>query len=142
MSSVEYLILWSDILFQSIELILIIIMSVHENIKKIRHYKQIPQKEISALTGIPQGTLSKIEGGADFSWSKLVKISEALGVKIEDIIGFNGKMIFNQIGDKTKGMVINQSSANEKQYHDIIKLLKDENSFLRKALQKALGKKH
>ena len=116
-------------------------MNIHENIKKIRHYKQIPQKEISALTGIPQGTLSKIEGGADFSWSKLVKIAKALDMEIEDIIGFNAKMIFNQIGSKTQGMVIHQSSANEKQYQEIIQLLKDENSFLRKALQKSLSKK-
>lgn len=116
-------------------------MNIHENIKRIRQCKQIPQKEISALTGIPQGTLSKIEGGADFSWSKLLKISDALGVEIEDLIGFNAKMIFNQIGNKTQGMVINQTSANEKQYMEIIQLLKDENSFLRGALQKSMAKK-
>lgn len=115
-------------------------MNIGENIKKIRQWKGIPQTTISDSTGIHQGTLSKIEAGSDFLWSKLVSISSALDVNVQDIVCFDlSKVTFNLTGDKAKGVVINHG-VNEKQQNEIIQVLKDENLFLRKMLEKTLNK--
>jgi transcriptional regulator with XRE-family HTH domain len=118
------------------------LINIGENIKKIRQWKGIPQKTISDLTGIPQGTLSKIEGGSDILWSKLVGISAALEISIQDIVCFDAnKVTFNLSGEKAKGVVINHNNQNEKQLQELIQVLKDENSFLRKMLEKSINKK-
>jgi len=116
-------------------------MNIGHNIKRIRQWKQIPQKEISDVTGIPQGTLSKIEGGSDVLWSKLISISSALSVSIEDLILFDAnKVTFNMTGDKANGMVINQNNTSENK-EEIIKIMRDENLFLRKMLGNSIKNK-
>lgn len=71
-------------------------MNIGENIKKIRQWKEIPQKAVSDSTGIPQGTLSKIEAGSDTLWSKLNDIADALSVSIQDLVCFEAsKISFN-----------------------------------------------
>src|ERR1700739_589338 len=88
-------------------------LKIHENIRKIRQWKNIPQKQISDETGIAQSVLSRIEQGTDFRWSQLVKISASLGLTPEEIICFNPKVVFNQIGKHSKGMVINQGTDSQ-----------------------------
>lgn len=114
-------------------------MNIGENIKKIRQWKGMGQKEISVSSGIPQGSISKIEGGKDFLWSKLEKISQALNCEIVDIVCFDSsKVTFNLSGDKAKGVVINQGIS-ERQLTEINQILKDENSYLKRMLEKSIN---
>lgn len=116
-------------------------MNIGDNIRKIRLWKEISQKDISIVTKIPQGTLSKIEAGQDFLWSRLEKIAQALKVDVKDVVCFDSnKVIFNLSGERAKGVVINQTMSQE-QLHEIIEILKDENAFLRKLIEKAITKK-
>jgi predicted transcriptional regulator len=114
-------------------------MNIGENIKKIRTWKDISQKELSLSTRIPQATISKIEAGQDFLWSRLVKISHALSVEVQDIVCFDGsKVTFNLIGNRTKGMVINHSHNEHES--ELVKTLRDENAFLRRVVERAVTK--
>lgn len=115
-------------------------MNIGENIRKIRLWKEISQKEISSVTRIPQGTLSKIEAGQDFLWSRLVTIAQALQVDVKDVVCFDSNRVtFNLSGERAKGVVVNQNMSQE-QLHEIIQILKDENVFLRKMLDKTITK--
>ena len=114
-------------------------MDIGKNIKHIRLWKQIPQKAIADSTGIPQGTLSKIEGGSDVMWSKVVAIAEALSVTVQDLINFEASTItFHLTGNKAKGMVINQSSDKNSME---VQMLKDEVAFLRKLVENTISSK-
>lgn len=104
-------------------------------------WKDISQKDIASTTRIPQGTLSKIEQGQDFLWSRLLKISAALKMDVRDVVCFDStKVTFNLSGERAKGVVINQNMSQE-QLHEIIQILKDENTFLRKIVEKSITKK-
>lgn len=64
-------------------------MKIGEAIKTVREEKGISQDKIEAKTGIKRGYLSKIENGHNDNpkFKTLCKISEALQVKLSDIIG-------------------------------------------------------
>ncbi len=64
-------------------------MTIGEAIKQVRKGKGISQGTIEAKTGIQRGYLSKIENGHNDNpkFKTLYKISEALKVKLSDIIG-------------------------------------------------------
>jgi transcriptional regulator with XRE-family HTH domain len=111
-------------------------MNIGQNIKKIRQLKGMAQEEMSKNTGIPQASLSKIESGQDFLWSRLIKIAEALHVEVRDIVCLDtSKITFNLLGDRAKGVIINQATE-----HEVIRTLREENIFLRKMLDKTITK--
>jgi predicted transcriptional regulator len=112
-------------------------LKIHENIRRIRQWKNIPQKQISDETGIAQSVLSRIEQGADFRWSQLVKISTSLALSPEELICFNPKVVFNQVGKHSQGVVINQATDNQTE----LRMLREENTFLRDTLKALVNKK-
>lgn len=90
------------------------------------------------MTGIHQGTLSKIEGGADVLWSNIEKIADALGITIQELVCFDtNKVTFNLSGNKAKGVVIHHQ-VNE-QLMQVNQLLSEENAFLKRMLEKAIN---
>lgn len=114
-------------------------MNIGENIKKIRQWKEIPQKAVSDSTGIPQGTLSKIEGGSDVLWSKLNDIAEALSVSIQDLVCFEASKInLTASGNNSGRMDI--GPLQDENESELVKVLKNENAFLRKILEKTVTK--
>ena len=72
---------------------------------------------------------------------KLMKVSEVLGVPVEEIVRFDEKMVFQNYGNNTNGFNwgenhIGEIERLEKLYREQIDLLKKEVRFLRDALRK------
>lgn len=112
-------------------------LKINENIRRIRQWKNIGQAQVAMDSGLPQSVVSRIEGGSDFRWSQLSKIAAAMGVSVEEIICFNPKVVFNQMGAKSKGVVINQANDQSTE----LRLLREENKFLRETLRALVAKK-
>lgn len=54
-----------------------------EQLRKARIAKELSQRELSRLAGVPQSHLSKIEGGqVDLRLSSLIAIANALGLEL------------------------------------------------------------
>ena len=64
-------------------------VNILENIEAIRKEKHIKQEEMAAKLGIKQSSYSSlIIRHSDISYSRLVQISEILGVSVIDLIGW------------------------------------------------------
>jgi len=118
-------------------------MKLGQKIKKLRELKNLSQSYVADKLNISQGNFSKIENSnSDIPYSKLEELATILGLTVEEILGFNEKMIFNLKNNKlANGLVINQISANEKKlYEDYIESLKIENTYLKSMIEKLLEK--
>ena len=67
---------------------------IGQNIKKIRLYKKIKQKELSTISGVSQSTITEIENGVrqNLRGDNLLKVAKALGVSINDLLGISDKI--------------------------------------------------
>ncbi|MBG9776159.1 helix-turn-helix domain-containing protein [Brevibacillus laterosporus] len=54
-------------------------------LNQILKQRKMTQSELSILTGIPQGTISRFDKNSRFEISHLYAISKALGIRIEDL---------------------------------------------------------
>lgn len=94
--------------------------------------------------GITQSAYSKMEmGESEITFHKLERISEILGISLEDIASFNEQMIFNVMHNQTgNGFVVNKgiSDQERKLYEDQIRLLQEQNDYLKRMLEKVLEK--
>ena len=63
-------------------------MNIIEKIKEARKTKGVSRYKLSQLTGIHESTLKRYEDGAikKISFENLLKICEALGINIKEII--------------------------------------------------------
>ena len=63
-------------------------MDIIEKIKEAREAKGVSRYKLSQLTGIHESTLKRYEDGAikKISFENLLKICEALGINIKEII--------------------------------------------------------
>ncbi len=120
-------------------------MHIGQKIKKLRELKNLTQTHLADQLGVSQSAYSKIElGESEVTFSKLEKISEALGMKPEEVIAFNDQMVFNITNNPNGGNVfshINHNSISETErqlYQDQINLLKEEVSYLKQMLEKVL----
>ena len=120
-------------------------MHIGQKIKKLRELKNLTQTHLADQLGVSQSAYSKIElGESEVTFSKLEKISEALGMKPEEVIAFNESMVFNITNNPNGGNVfshINHNSISETErqlYQDQINLLKEEVSYLKQMLEKVL----
>jgi transcriptional regulator with XRE-family HTH domain len=119
-------------------------MHIGQKIKKLRELKNLTQTHLADQLGVSQSAYSKIEmGESEVTFTKLEKISEALGMKPEEVIAFNESMVFNVMNNANGGNVfgdINNSISNNerKLYEDQINLLKEEVSYLKQMLEKVL----
>lgn len=120
-------------------------MHIGQKIKKLRELKNLTQTHLADQLGVSQSAYSKIElGESEVTFSKLEKISEALGMKPEEVIAFNESMVFNVMHNQNGGNVfshINNNSISETErqlYQEQINLLKEEVSYLKQMLEKVL----
>jgi transcriptional regulator with XRE-family HTH domain len=123
-------------------------LKIGQKIKKLRELKNLNQQYVAKEVGMTQGAYSKIEqGDSDLSYSKLEKISEALGLKPEDVISFNDQMVFNVSNNNNGGNVFGHVSYGLSEneialYEQQIDLLKKEVDYLKSVLDKILGKQY
>lgn len=115
-------------------------MKLGERIKKIRELKNLTQDFMAEQLRMTQSSYSKLEKRNDIQFSKLEQIAKVLGVRTEEIIKLDERVVFNLINNKSaKGIVINQISPNEKKaYEDHINTLKSEIDYLKTILNKLL----
>ncbi len=122
-------------------------LQIGKKIKRLRELKNMTQNQVAEKIGITQGAYSKIEmGESEVSYSRLESISDAFGMKPEDIISFNDNMVFNVSNNSHGGNVFGNitytlSDSERQLYDDYINSLREENSFLKKILEKAMEEK-
>ena len=84
----------------------------------------------------------KIESDeSEVSYQRLEKIAEVLGIKVEDIVNFNEKLIFNEMNNTQalQGYVVingNSSVQDKNLYEQMITQLKEENTYLKSIIDK------
>jgi transcriptional regulator with XRE-family HTH domain len=119
-------------------------MHIGQKIKKLRELKNLTQTHLADHLAVSQSAYSKIElGESEVTFTKLEKISEALGMKPEEVIAFNESMVFNVIHNNSgyNGFVDNNNQVTDNErllYQDQINLLKEEVSYLKQMLEKLL----
>ena len=84
-------------------------MEIGNKIKKVRELKNYTQEYMAERLGITQSGYSRYEKeDGDLTISQLDKISEIFNMKVEDLINFDEKNIFNNYGPNS-----NYANANE-----------------------------
>jgi transcriptional regulator with XRE-family HTH domain len=111
-------------------------------IKKLRELRNFTQAYMADKLSISQGAYSRIEvGESEITYGKLTKISEVLEIPVDEIVTFHENMILNVSHNQTgNGYVVNNgiSEKQEKLYQDQIALLKSQNEYLQRLLEKFL----
>lgn len=103
--------------------------TIEEKIRNIRELKNLTQEYMAKKLGITQAGYSKIETGTTkVSYSKLLEISEVLGVKVEELLAFDSQKYFNSFnnvkGSNNGSVTIKVEDGDIKTlYEDKIKLL-------------------
>jgi transcriptional regulator with XRE-family HTH domain len=117
-------------------------MVLGTKLKKIREFKNLTQEYVSEKLNMSQSNYSRIESNeVDIPFTKLQQIAEVLEVKVNDLIEFDAKYFFNNVSAQTINGDLNVTSERERAlYEQQIDLLKNENSYLKSLLNKALVK--
>jgi transcriptional regulator with XRE-family HTH domain len=120
-------------------------LKLGHKIRKLRELKNLTQEHMAQSIGVSQGAYSRMElGETEITYTKLEKISDELGMKPEEIIAFNESMVFNVMNNETgNGLVINNNQLSEietNMFEQHIKLLKEENAYLKKVIDGLLKK--
>jgi transcriptional regulator with XRE-family HTH domain len=135
----EYFIHWHFI----IESMNINTTRIGHKIKKLRELRNFTQSFMADKLEISQGAYSRMElGESEITYGKLTKISEVLEIPLDEIISFHENMIFNVSHNQTgNGYVVNKgiSDKQEKLYQDQIDLLKSQNEYLQRLLEKFIN---
>lgn len=110
-------------------------MEIGTKIKKVRELRNYTQEYMAQKLEVSQSSYSRYEKDeGDLSLSELEKISEILGMKVEDLICFDEKMIFNNYGTaQDQSFSVNYQSISNKErelYEKTIKLLEDKIKYL------------
>lgn len=113
-------------------------MKIGQKIKMLREVKNFTQEYMADKIGLAQSNYSKIERDeTDITFSKLQKISEVLGVNVDDIINLNEPCIFNNNYGELKGT----QSGNYSEYPtELIQLYKDKIALLEDKIKYLEGK--
>jgi transcriptional regulator with XRE-family HTH domain len=70
--------------------------TVGTKVKKLRELRNFTQSYMAERLGIAQSSYSTIESGeSDITLSRLDEISKILGMRLEDVMAFDEKMVFN-----------------------------------------------
>lgn len=111
-------------------------MRIGDKIKKLRELKGLSQENVAEELNMSATGYGRIERNeVDVTLDKLDKLSQILGMKVEDIITFDEKMIFNLNAQYTtaNGIYNNNFPQELKQlYEDKIKLLIEKIAWLEK----------
>lgn len=104
-------------------------LKVGNKIKKLRELKNFSQEYMADRLGISQTQFSKMERDeSEISINRLKEISDLLGMKMEDVLTFDEKYIFNAYDHGQAAFNIYNQLINEqmqKLYEDKIKLLEE-----------------
>jgi len=96
-------------------------MEVHENIKFLRQFKSLSQEQMAEKLDMSLNGYAKIEQGkVDINLSRLKKISDIFGVKLEKLVGLNDKNVFNFIESFHNAAFICLSDSNHQAIHNAI----------------------
>lgn len=111
--------------------------TIGNKIKKLRELRNFTQQHVAERLGISQPTYSTIESGElDITLSRLDEISKILGMRVEDVMAFDEKMVFNQQNNQNNygfGFVMNQHLNTDQKIEELlqeISLLKDRMKYL------------
>jgi len=120
-------------------------MEIGTKIKKIRELKNLTQDYMAQQLNVSQSTYSRIEkdDDGDLTLAQLKQISEILEVKVEDLINFNDKFIFNNFtsNQANQGYIVNNISPVEKElYEKHIGTLEKEVEHLKQLIDKLSSK--
>src|ERR1700756_5662643 len=111
-------------------------LDIGTKIKHLRELRNYTQEYMAEKLDLSQSTYALFEkDDSDLTISKLNKIAEILDIKIEDLINFSDKFIFNNYtsNQANQGYIVNQFSENEKKlYEDKIKLLEEKIAYLQR----------
>lgn len=116
-------------------------MEIGTKVKKLRELRNFTQEYMAKNLDMTTSGYGKIERDeSEVSYQRLEKIAEVLGIKVEDIINFNEKLVFNIMhnNNSNNGYVVNNGiSSDEKSlYEQIIAQLKEENAYLKSIIDK------
>jgi transcriptional regulator with XRE-family HTH domain len=119
-------------------------MEIGTKIKKIRELKNLTQDYMAQQLNVSQSTYSRIEkDDGDLTITQLEQISRILEVKVEDLINFNEKFVFNNYtaNQANQGYIVNNISPVEKElYEKHIHTLEKEVEYLKQLLDKFSSK--
>lgn len=116
------------------------ILKVGMKIKKLRELRNFTQEFLAERLDMSQTGYSKIERGeTDISISRLQQIAKVLAVEIQDILGFDEKMIFNLSNNnqgESHGIVIHSEVSDRERdlYAKQLAYLQEEIKYLREQL--------
>jgi transcriptional regulator with XRE-family HTH domain len=114
---------------------------LYQNIKKFRELKPMTREAMAADLGMSVSGYSKLERGeVDLTISKIRKITEILGVSIEQLLNFDVSQIFNvSNNNQVQGLGAHADTMNffgDDYKEKYIKMLEVEIDFLRNELLK------
>lgn len=115
---------------------------IGKKLKHIRELKDYSQEYIAEQLGVSIRAYSKLETGeTQLTIGKLYDISDILGVSVQEILGFNTALIFNNNPTHQQGgeyIAYNNTEIKlvQELYEQQVAHLKDEVSFLRERLKK------
>ena len=102
---------------------------VGNKVKRLRELKNYTQEYMADKLGISQTQFSKLERDeSEISISRLQEISDIFEMKIEDILSFDERFIFNSFNNEQSAVNIYNQQVNEqmqKLYEDKIKLMEE-----------------
>lgn len=110
--------------------------TIGNKIKKLRELRNFTQQHVAERLGISQPTYSTIESGElDITLSRLDEISKILGMRVEDVMAFDEKMVFNITTqhNSQNGTLLTQHISNDKKIEELqqeITLLKERMKYL------------
>jgi len=108
-------------------------------IKKIRELKNLTQEYLASQLNMSVQGYGKIERDeVDVPFSRLEQIADVFGLKVEDVVSFDEKHVFNNFGTAhDKSFSVNYQFVSEKErelYEKTIKLLEDKIQYLTEQL--------
>lgn len=115
---------------------------IGRRIRKLRELKNLTQEHLAEELGMSVSGYSRIERDeVKLSSDKLVKISEVLGISLDDLMRFDENQIFQNNGTLNgcgfaHNSVVNDVEHLERLYREQIDALKEEIKFLREELRK------
>lgn len=110
-------------------------MEIGIKIKKVRELKNYTQEYMAEKLNVSQSTYSRYEkDGNDLTVSQLKEISDIFDMKVDELINFDEKYIFNNYGTANdKSFSVNYQAVSDKErelYEKTIKLLEDKIKYL------------
>ncbi|MEO1257470.1 MAG: helix-turn-helix transcriptional regulator [Bacteroidota bacterium] len=71
-------------------------MKIGEKLRHLRELRNLSQQSLAGAMGISQPHYSRIEKGAEITYSQLEKAANEMGISVEDIIAFNVAQYFKK----------------------------------------------